>query len=105
MAIWQIALDIIEDVRGTMTFYFFIIEEAIQSASFACYLLNKAGMKEDVRNMANWCLDNLINPAIDTNAWIGTMIYPMNMAYDLFFKSAKKLMETYLKVTEKKEEE
>jgi len=102
---WGIALDIIEDVRGTMIFYFFIIEESIQSASFACYLLNKAGMKEDCRYMAQWCIDNLIDPAIETVKWLGIMIYPMNIAYDLFYKSAKKLMETYLKVTEKKEEE
>jgi len=99
---WEIILDIIEDVRGTMIFYFFIIEEAIQSVSFACYLLHKAEMYEDCRNMARWCLDNLINPAIDTVAWLGTLIYPMNMSYDLFYKSAKKLMETYLKVGEEK---
>jgi len=100
MPAWKIAYDVIKDVRGTMIFYFFIIEEAIQSVSFACYLLNKAGMKEDVRTYAQWCIDNLIDPAIETLGPLGVMIYPMQIAYDLYYKSAKKLMETYLKITE-----
>ena len=97
MAKWNIALDIIEDVRGTLTFYFFIVEEAIQSAGFGCYLLKKAGMDEDAKNLAQWTINNLIDPAIDTNSWAGTVTYPMNIAFDLFYRSAKKLMETYIK--------
>jgi len=101
---WEIVLDVIQDVRGSIAMYLFIVEEAIQTAGMACYLLHKHKKLEECRETAQYILDNIINPAIDFNNRYGAIAYPLNMAYDVFYKSAKTSMETYLKVTEKKEE-
>ena len=102
MPVWTVALDLLEDARGTLTFYGFIIEEAIQSAGFACWILRGAGKHEDAADKAQWCIAELINPAIQFfNTW-GHITFPMNQAYLAFFEASKRTMETYIQVKESK---
>jgi len=96
MVVWTIALDVIQDVRGSIAMYLFIIEESIQTVGMACYLLTKANRKEDARDIARWAIDNIIDPALQFNETYGGVAYPLNMSYDVFYKSAKKNFETYL---------
>ena len=95
---WSIALDVIQDVRGSIAMYLFIIEEAIQTVGMACYLNYKANRLEAVRDLAKWILDNIINPAIDFNNTYGSVAYPLNLAYNVFYHAAKRNMETYLEL-------
>lgn len=98
---WKIALDVIEEVRGSIAMYLFIIEEAIQTAGMACYLLQKAQDYEALMSTASWILNNLINPAIDFVNTYGAPAYPLNQAYYTFYNSAKLTMETYIKTAQK----
>ena len=98
MVVWEIALDIIEDVRGSIAMYLFIIEEAIQTAGMACYLLYRMKKYDECKNTAQWVIDNLIDPALEFVNTYGYAAYPLNMAYETFYKSARKTMETYLKL-------
>jgi len=99
MCAWQIALDVVQDVRGSIAMYLFIIEEAIQTVGMACYLNYKANRLDAVRELAKWILDNIVNPAIDFNNTYGHVAYPLNLAYNVFYQSAKRNMETYLELT------
>lgn len=98
MVKWTIAIDIIQDVRGSLAMYLFIIEESIQAVGMACYMLYKKKKYEDMRNLARYAIDNIIEPAIEFNNTYGGATYPLNMAYDVFYNSAKKSMETYLEI-------
>jgi len=101
MVVWTIALDVVQDVRGSIAMYLFILEEAIQTVGMSVYLMHKANMDEEVRSQAKWILDEIINPAIEFNNTYGMLAYPLNQAYSTFYESAKRNMETYLKVTKK----
>lgn len=102
MPIWTVAIDVLEDARGTLTFYGFIIEEAIQSAGFACWILRSANKDKEAAEKAQWCINELILPAIDFfNRW-GHITFPMNQAYLAFYEASKKTMETYIQVAESK---
>jgi len=96
MVVWTLALDVIEDVRGSIAMYLFIIEEAIQTLGMACYMSYKAKNMALARELAQYGIDNVINPAIEFNNAYGFIAYPLNMAYDVFYKNAKKTFETYL---------
>lgn len=98
MARWKIALDVIKDVRGTLIFYGWVICESLGSVGMACYMLHKAGRKDEAKALASWAINNLANPAIDFASSYGYAMYPMNIAYKLYYDSAKKLLETYLKL-------
>jgi len=102
MVAWQIALDVVQDVRGSIAMYLFIIEEALQTLGMACYLYQKANMKESVRNLAKWAIDNVVDPAIEFNNTYGAAAYPLNMAYDTFYHSSRISFQTYIHITEKK---
>ncbi len=95
---WKIALDVVKDVRGTLTFYGWVICEALGSISMACYLLYKANRKDEAKALASWAINNLANPAKEFATSYGYAMYPMNIAYGLYYDSAKKLLETYLKL-------
>jgi len=99
---WQIVLDVIQDVRGSVGMYLFIIEEAIQTLGMAMYLLYKAQKYDDVRTLGEWILNEVINPAIDFNNTYGVVAYPLNQCYDVFYKAAKKNIQTYLDVVKGK---
>lgn len=85
--------------------YMFIIEEAIQSGGMAVYLLYKSNRYEDALKMAQWLLDNLINPALDFVRAYGHAAYPLNMCYETFYTVAKRNMETYIDLCRRKLEE
>jgi len=95
---WSIALDVIEDVRGSIAMFLFIIEEAIQTAGMACYILMRLKKYDELRDQAQWAIDNLINPALDFVQNYGFAAYPLNLAYESFYKAAKRTFETYLKI-------
>ena len=98
MCAWQIALDVVEDVRGSIAMYLFIIEEAIQTAGMACYILYRQKKYDELRNTARWIIDNLIDPALEFVKTYGYAAYPLNLSYEVFYKSARKTMETYLNI-------
>jgi len=94
---WRIALDVIEDVRGTLTLYGWTIIEALGTVSFACYLLKKAKRSDDARNLAQWAINNIVNPYIDFLNRYGWAIYPLADAYKVYAECSKRLFEAYLK--------
>ena len=96
MVSWNIALDIVEDVRGSIAMYLFIIEEAIQTVGMACYLLYRQKKYDELKDTARWIIDNLIDPALEFVKTYGYAAYPLNIAYEVFYKSARKTVETYL---------
>jgi len=96
MAVWSIALDVIEDVRGSIAMFMFIIEEATQTAGMACYLYKKADMPEKAAELAQWIIDELLDPAIDFVDNYGYIAYPLNIAYKQFYLAAKQTMQAYL---------
>ena len=102
MPTWTIALDVIEDVRGSVAMYIFILEESIQTLGMACYLLAKEQRWNDLLDLANWIIANVINPAIDFNNTYGGVAYPLNMAYDTFYRASKTNMENYIKIAQEK---
>lgn len=95
---WTIIIDIVEDVRGSIGMYLFIIEEAIQTIGMANYLAYKAGKMERVKEIAQWTIDEVIDPAINFNNIYGYIAYPLNQAYAVFYDAARKNMETYLEM-------
>jgi len=98
MTWWSIAksaFDVFEDVRGTCSFYMFIIEEAIQTVNMGAYLLYKAGLYSELEELLNWEEANLVNPLKDFANGVGVISYPMNLAYSTFADATKKLIESY----------
>jgi len=102
MPTWTIALDVIEDVRGSVGMYLFIIEESIQTLGMACYLLAKEQRWNDLLDLANWIIANVINPAIDFCNNYGAIAYPLNQAYATFYNASKINMENYIKIAQSK---
>lgn len=93
---WQIAIDLIEEVHGTIAMYMFILEEACQTAGMACYLYKEAEMPDKAAEVANWVINNIIDPAIDFADTYGNLAYPLQISYKLFYQSARKAMEAYI---------
>ena len=80
--------------------YLFIIEESIQTVGMACWTLYKANRISEVRELAQWVLNEIIDPAIVFNEQYGKVAYPLNEAYGVFYEASRKNMETYLKLTQ-----
>lgn len=78
--------------------FLFILEEAVQSIGMSVYLAYKAESCEDVRNLAQYAIDELIDPALDWIHTYGNLCYPNNLSYEEFFLASKKNMENYLKL-------
>ena len=98
---WNVAksaFDVFEDVRGTISFYMFIIEEAIQTANMACYLLYKAGLYDELEEVLNWLENELVNPLESFANGVGVVAYPMNLSYISFAEASKKLINSYRKL-------
>ena len=102
MVHWTVALDLIQDVRGSIAMYLFIIEESIQTVGMACYMLYKDQKYQEVMDLATWIISDIIDPAIEFNNTYGTVAYPLNMAYGVFYESAKRNMNTYLETCKAK---
>jgi len=92
---WTLILDIIQDVRGSISMFMFIIEEAIQTVGMAIYLLYKQGKYQECLELVSWELENLINPSLEFVEQYGAVAYPLNIAYQQFYQSAKKTALTY----------
>lgn len=96
MPVWKLALDVIEDVRGSIAMFMFILEEAVQTAGMACYLYKKAELNEKAAELAQWIIDEILNPALDFVDNYGIFAYPLNEAYKQFFLAAKQSMQAYI---------
>lgn len=96
MVIWKIGLDLIQDVRGSIAMYMFIIEEAIQTVGMSCYLLYKDEQYQECLNLAHWILNNIVEPALGFADTYGHVAYPLEASYKVFYQSAKKNMLTYI---------
>ncbi|MEM5854475.1 MAG: hypothetical protein QW228_08980 [Candidatus Aenigmatarchaeota archaeon] len=95
---WKVgkeAFDVFINVRETIAFYMFIIEESIQAMGMACYLLKKYGLNKECKEYADFTLSNLINPLEEFASGVGTWAYPMNEAYKAFATASRKVMEAY----------
>lgn len=90
------AFDVFQDIRGMIIFYLFIMEESIQSAGMAAYMLRKQGNITESKIVAVWCDTNLITDAMAFNQSIGVAAWPMNEAFRCFFDAARKNMQAYL---------
>jgi len=95
---WTIALDVVQDVRSSVAMFMFIIEEAIQTAGMACYVLYKNQKWEALKSAAQQTIDNLILPGIDFVNNYGAAAIPLNTAYSAFYNQAKTTFETYIAV-------
>lgn len=93
------AFDVFQNVRETIAFYMFIVEEAIQSAGMAAYISYKAGNTQRAKEIAQFMISELIDPLREfAESPAGYAAYPANLAYSAFAKSARKVAETYLEL-------
>ncbi|MHC1611629.1 MAG: hypothetical protein ACXQTW_08595 [Candidatus Methanospirareceae archaeon] len=91
------AFEVFSNVRETIAFYMFIVEEAIQSAGMAAYISYKAENYERAKEIAQFMISELIEPLKEfAESPAGWTAYPMNLAYISFAESARKVAETYL---------
>lgn len=93
------------NVRETVAFYMFIIEESIQAVGMACYLYKKYGLNNKAKETAQWCINELIDPLLDFSSSIGVLAYPLNLAYSAFAEATRKVMEMYLELPEQPPEQ
>jgi len=98
MVAWIIAIDIIQDVRGSVGMYLFIIEESIQTIGMSCYIAKNAGKIDRAKELAQYAINNLIDPALQFVEDYGDLAYPLNLAYKEFYSAAKETMNTYLEL-------
>lgn len=94
----KLILDVIEDVRGTVGFFMFILEEAIQTASMACWLLWRAGLKSEAKSLASWAKAELVEPAQGFCSDYGSLAYPMNECFSRFYEASRRAFEVYEKL-------
>lgn len=93
------AFEVFENVRETVAFYMFIVEEAIQSAGMAAYISYKAGNTQRAKEIAQFMISELIDPLKEfAESPVGYTAYPVNLAYSAFAESARKVAETYLEL-------
>jgi len=100
MTWWKVGkevFDVFMNVRETIAFYMFIIEESIQAMGMACYLLKKYGLDQDAKEYASWTKSNLIEGLKQFADGVGQVAYPMNLAYKAFAEATEKVMDAYLK--------
>ena len=95
---WTVALDVVQDVRGSVAMFMFIIEEAIQTAGMACYVLYKSQKWQELKNAAQQTIDNLIIPGLDFANTYGAAAIPLNTAYLAFYNQSLTTFQTYIAV-------
>lgn len=85
------------NVRETVTFYMFIMEEAAQTAGMAAYVAYKAGNIDRAKEIARYMKDELIDPLEDfAKSPAGVLAFPMNLAYISFATASRLTADTYL---------
>jgi len=90
--------------REEVAFYMFIFEEAVQTLGMSCYLLTNAGQYQEAAEVAQYMLDEYVNPMIafcdpsvgGEELAIGILAWPMNTAFLAFFMATKKNLEYYI---------
>ena len=106
MPFWVgIAIDLIEEVRGSIAMFMFIIEEAIQTIGMACYLAYKKQQWDKVIEYATYAINELIDPAIEFADTYGNFAYPLHFAYKAFYETSKKTMENYITLANQAKQE
>ena len=90
------AFEAFEKVNSIVAFFMFIIEESIQTVSLAIYLSNKAGNMEQMKELAQYNLNELILPLKDFANKQGYVGFPMNLAFRRFAEASEKAMNYYL---------
>jgi hypothetical protein len=99
LAIGKQAFDLFMDVRGAVGMFMFIIEEAIQTAGMASWVLLKEGKKEDAKENETWIVNNLAQPLKDfCNSPAGYIAYPLNLAYSMFAEATIRKKEAIMKI-------
>jgi len=93
---WEIAVDLLEEAYGTLQMFIFILEEAQQSLGMAVYLSYQAGDMFECKELAQYAITEIIDPALDWIDTYGYVIIPTNMSYTEFFLASKKSMERFI---------
>lgn len=84
------------NVSEAAAFYMFIAEESVQSAQLAVYLAFQQNDISTCRELIDYNLNNLVDPMIEFCQSPTAMIAgPIAWAFEEFFKTARKNMETY----------
>ena len=90
------AFNAFEKINSVVAFYMFIIEESIQTVSLAIYLSQKAGNTEQMKQLAQYNLNELINPLKEFCDGAGYLGFPMNLAFKKFAEASEQAMNYYL---------
>jgi hypothetical protein len=72
----------------TTTFIEFILEEALQTASMAVYMLIRAGMKQQAISMIRWTRDNVLYYAKQVNQQVGQWAPYSKDTFRIYFDAA-----------------
>lgn len=84
------------NVRETVTFYMFIVEESIQAVSMAVYLAYQTGDSELANDLIDYNITQLIDPLIAfASNPAADLAWPMSDAFLEFAKASRQSMETY----------
>ena len=99
MAWWLIAKELWEvfsDVRGAVGMFMFILEEAIQTAGMATWILYKNEDIEGAKQNEEWIKNNLAIPLKQfAESPSGYLAYPLNIAYKAFAEAAIRKAELF----------
>lgn len=96
MVKWTVAVDLLKEAYGTLQMFVFILEESQQSMGMAIYLSYQAGDYAECKELAQYALSEIINPALEWIDRYGYVIIPNDMAYREFFLASKKSMERFI---------
>lgn len=94
MVLWTIALDAVQEVRGSIAMFMFIIEESMQGIGMANWIAYKAEDWELLLSNVQYGRNQLLIPALDFVQKYGAVAYPLNLAYETFYKSFEKSLDT-----------
>lgn len=96
-AVGGTAFRVFEDVRGSVSFYMFIMEEAIQTCGMACWISHQKGNLDRAKEVALYAKNELCIPLRDfARSPAGLLGYPMNLSYEAFANASIKNFDTYL---------
>jgi len=98
-AIGKEAFQIFMDVRGACGMFMFILEEAIQTAGMASWILYKEGKLQEAKENENWIEQMLAKPLKQfAEGPAGYLAYPLNLAYIKFAEATIKKKEAFMKL-------
>ena len=98
------SFDVFVNIRETVVFYMFILEEAIQTMSMSVWQAYQAGDKEHCYELINYNLNELIYPLRDfANGPIGALGWPMNASFAAFAEASAESMKNYWRLLAEEE--